>query len=377
MYRVLFDCRPVRSPISGVARYCIGVSQSLANSESLDLDLFVQAQGGNNEFLSLLPHSAQHVHSRIALNDRRIQNALLEFAPISRSSLLNKEYDILHETYFANLGSRRGASKVATIHDVIPLERPELFSKRNVFFSNRNFFRQVKEADCIIAVSEYTKNRILNFAPKAAERIVVIGNGVDPKIITQASSYIAPLESGDPLAQGQFVSHVGNIEPRKNLKTLAKAFDIAFPKGSGWRLVLAGRKNFEADRILAEIEGILGDRLLYLGPVTEKRKWQVISFASATAMTSEYEGFGIPIYESYAAETPVLIADNSSMSELAVRPEQLYPTFNAEALAYGFKQIDNDNDWVADSIKLGRAAVKEASWDKIASETKNVYNSLI
>lgn len=373
---ILFDCRPVRSPISGVARYCLGISNALAKTPEVTPHNFVQPEGGKNAFLHLLPtSSAPKVQSRIAPNDRRIQNALLEYAPISHPLLFGDRYDILHETYFADLGRRRGTRKISTIHDVIPIDRPELFSKRNVSFSTRNFYRQAREADIIISVSAYTKKRIVELVPHTEDRIVVIGNGVDPKIVY--GQEVAPLAADDRLAGRPFVGHVGNIEPRKNLVTLAKAFDLAFPTGSEWRLVLAGRHNFEAEKILAQIEKILGDRFVYLGPVTEERKWQVIAHAQAMAMPSEYEGFGIPIYESYAVNTPVMIADNSSMTELAMRPEQLFDTYDHEALAEGFRQIESAADWIAPSLEDGLQAVKRATWDLIAAETVKQYQRLV
>lgn len=374
MTKILFDCRPVRSPISGVARYCLGLSDALSVNKSLIIENFVQSQGDKNEFIELLPENIPIVHSRIAAKDRRVQNAILEFVPTMHPLLFGSGYDILHETYFADLGRRRGAQKISTIHDVIPLDRPQLFSKRNVAFSTRNFYRQAKESDIIISVSEYTKKRIIDLVPEAEDRVVVIGNGVDPKIVSGPE--VTPLAANDPLAGRPFISHVGNIEPRKNLVTLAKAFDLAFPRGSEWRLVLAGRHNFAAKEILNRIESILGDRLLYLGPVSEERKWQVIAHAQATAMPSEYEGFGIPIYESYAVKTPVMVADNSSMTELAMRPEQLFDTFDAEALADGFRQISAEADWVAASLEAGFATVKRATWDRIAATTCEQYNRL-
>jgi len=370
--RILFDCRPVRDPISGVARYCLGLSEALIRTYDLDIDLFVQAQGGTNRFLDLLPPGASQRQSTLFANRKIVQNALLEYLPFVEPMLIGGRHQVLHETYFANIGTRRGGAKIATIHDVIPLERPELFSKRLTTYSERNFYRQAREADAIIAVSEYTRQRILHYAPEAEGKISVIGNGVDSVIVNGPK--VTPLAARDPLAERPFVGFVGNIEPRKNLITLARGFDLAFPEGSDWRLVFAGRENFEAKPILEEIMRILGDRFLYLGPVSEERKWQVLAHARATAMTSEYEGFGIPIYESYAVSTPVMIADNSSMTELAVRPEQLFPTKDAEALSAGFQQIAYGADWVAESLNAGRAAVQKATWDHIAKETKAIYD---
>lgn len=371
---ILFDCRPVRDPISGVARYCLGVSEALMRTPGAPLELFVQDQGGANTFLSELSQGAVRRDARFFAEHRQVQNLLLEFVPRSAALLLGTGQHILHETYFANLGRFRRTRKVATIHDVIPLDRPELFSRRNAVFARRNFYRQVREADAIIAVSDYTRQRILDLAPEAEDRITVIGNGVNSVILNGPD--VAPLEPGDLLSERPFVCCVGNVEPRKNLVTLARGFDLAFPADSGWQLVLAGRKNFEAEPILAEITRLLGDRFTYLGPVSEARKWQVLAYAKATAMTAEYEGFGIPIYESYAVNTPVMIADNSSMSELAVRPEQLFETFNAEALAEGFRQIAAGADWVAPAVAAGRKRVAQATWDHVAAKTRKIYDQL-
>ncbi|MDA5093072.1 glycosyltransferase family 1 protein [Aliiroseovarius sp. KMU-50] len=374
MTRVLLDCRPVRDPISGVARYCLGLSEALTRLARQEFDHFVQTQRGKNSFVSLLPTSDTQISSRIFAGDRRIQNALLEYLPRLQSLLIPGQHDILHETYFANLGTRHGKPKLATIHDIIPLDRPEFFSRRNVIYSKRNFHRQAREADHIIAVSEFTRQRILDFYPEAENRISVIGNGVDASILNRPVAQ--RLKPDDTLAQRPFVGFVGNVEPRKNLVTMARGFDQAFPKGSGWQMVIAGRMNFDADRILTEITSILGDRFTYLGPVDEARKWQVLAHAQAVVMASEYEGFGIPIYEGYAVDTPVMIANNSSMTELAVTPQQLFPTFSPDALAEGLRAIADGADWVEHARKSGANRVASQSWDEVAMATSAIYEKL-
>lgn len=374
-HRVLFDSRPVRDPISGVARYCLGVSEALASLPHYDLDFFVQSQGGKNPFLGLLPSAGTQVEARLFKKDRRFQNAMLEYLPSTHGLLFKDAYDILHETYFADLGRSKNTRKVSTIHDVIPLDRPQLFSKRNVTYTKRNFHRQAIEADKIIAVSDFTRRRILDFYPNVDDKIVVIGNGVDQAIIDGPP--IRPLEDDDVLASRPFISFVGNVEPRKNLITMAKGFDAAFPAGSGWQMVIAGRKNYDAEAILTEITSVLGDRFCYLGPVDEDRKWQVMAHAHATVMSSEYEGFGIPIFESYAVKTPVLIADNTSMTELAVMPEQLFPTFSHEALAARLKDVLEDAAWVKPCINKGLERVRGHTWNAVAAQTADVYSQLV
>ncbi|MBN67821.1 MAG: hypothetical protein CME32_00890 [Gimesia sp.] len=227
---LLLDCRPVRAPLSGVARYCIGLSNALAQGLALELDLLVQTDGRDFQYVNHLPDGLKKVQGRYLSRFPFIQNGLLEYCPSLGRIMFGSGYRVTHETYFANMGSWRRAQKIATIHDVIPLERPELFSDRLVKYSLRNFFRQVEEADLLISVSEYTREKIIEYAPLADSKIIVIGNGVDESILSRSESNAF---QEDALLRGlSYFAFVGNIEPRKNLLTLAKAFDAAFPAPS-------------------------------------------------------------------------------------------------------------------------------------------------
>ncbi|MBN67820.1 MAG: hypothetical protein CME32_00885 [Gimesia sp.] len=142
-------------------------------------------------------------------------------------------------------------------------------------------------------------------------------------------------------------------------------------------MVIAGRKNHQGDLIINQLHHVLGERLIYLGPVSEERKWRILSNAEGLVMPSEYEGFGIPIYEGYAVGTPVLIADNSSMSELAARDEQLFDTFNVDQLRNALIEVAESSDWVQPAVRKGRSIVSSATWQKIAEKTKLVYKQLM
>lgn len=373
--RVLFDGRPIRDPISGVARYCLEMTEALASRPDISLRCFIQAQGGKNTALLNIDKNVTTVHSRLFSDSRRLQNTLLEFTPKIGARLVPGNFNLIHETYFANLGLHPRIPKVVTIHDVIPLERPQLFNRRNVFFSRRNFLRQATEADCLIAVSAYTKRKILELLPKVRCPIIVIGNGVSTEIESKFGEL--SISKTDPLHGRPFVLHVGNIEPRKNLVTIANAFAAAFRNNSEWRLVFAGKRNFDADRILDEVTKKLGEQFIYLGPVSEERKWVLTRNARVSVVASEYEGYGIPVVESYAVHTSVLIADNSALSELAVVSEQLFETFDVDGLAMRLRDIALGAPWSQAAKIAGAEMARGNSWDNVAEKTVQVYKTVL
>jgi len=50
--RVLFDGRPIREPLSGVARYCVSLSKALGDIQDIDVNVFVQNWKNKNIYIA-------------------------------------------------------------------------------------------------------------------------------------------------------------------------------------------------------------------------------------------------------------------------------------------------------------------------------------
>ncbi len=317
--KICIDGRPIRDPITGVASYVLNILNSFKSSK-IQLDVFIQSNNYKNKYLNIVDDfNAIYSH-----NNSFIENILTEFRVIPKD-LRSHSFDIVHETYFSNL-PLNSDYKISTIHDVIPIDFPEFYNFKNRFFSKRNFHRQVKESDLIITVSEYSKKRILEIS-NSNKKIEVVPLCISDIVFKNMNTHKSDKEN-------PFYLVIGNIEPRKNLITAAKAVKLFNHQSKQQtKLISVGREIYKSKELLLEVKELLGNNFEYKGFVSEEEKVQLIKTCEGLIMPSSYEGFGIPIIEGEIIGCPVYIAKNSSMTELAICEEQLFETYDFRSLA--------------------------------------------
>ncbi|RLT92292.1 glycosyltransferase family 4 protein [Ketobacter sp.] len=374
--KILFDGRPIRTPLSGVARYCANLSHHLSliarQENRAQIEVFCQDwKSRNTELQTIIANNDASFRCQDQINPK-LANILFEFFPSYAKHFHNKKFDIIHETYFANLGKKTKEKKVVTIHDVIPLDCPEYFNQKNSFFSKRNFYRQVKEADHIICVSEYTKLKVIEYSDYQGP-ISVIPCGVESPTAPTSESQAKTKDEKRTID----ILCLGNIEPRKNIVALASAVAILNKKSPDFRLIVAGYGNYRAAEIISESREILGDNLNYLGPISDTEKWRLLRNVDLFVFPSLYEGFGIPVIESYRAKCAPIFSNCSSLTELAVDERQLFDPRSPIDIAQTIDRFTHDAALKAQTIEKAQANLPKYSWPEIAQNVYNIYQALI
>src|SRR5690554_6805482 len=135
------------------------------------------------------------------------------------------------------IGLPKNVKSVVTIHDLIFMRYPELYS----FFDRKIHFWKfryaAKKADCVIAISEQTKRDIVEFLKINPEKIKVVYQGCADVFKENFSSEEKESVRKKFNLPEKFVLNVGTIEERKNALTIVKAIhDLDI------KLVLVGRK---------------------------------------------------------------------------------------------------------------------------------------
>jgi len=128
---------------------------------------------------------------------------------------------------------------------------------------------------------------------------------------------------------------------------------------------------------LADGRARLGSRFHFLGHVSEAEKWTLLKNPAIFVFPSLYEGFGIPVVEAYQAGCPVLLANNSSLTELAVDPHQLFASLSAAELKGRMEEVLAAASWVAPIITAGTASLSRYGWEKVAQDTAGVYRDVL
>lgn len=268
--------------------------------------------------------------------------------------------DIAHWTHPLPLAARHSLN-IYTLHDAIPLERPDLTAMHGP--RHRNLMRAVlKRADHLVTVSN------------AARTALIAALGLDPAHITTVYPAGAALAADPPphprFAPGSYFLHIGRLDRRKNLPRLIEAH-----RRSGTRrpLLLAGPDGDETTPLA--IDGV---RVIRLGWLPESELAALLAHARALLLPSLAEGFGLPIVEAMALGVPVLTADTGAPAEIAGGAGLLVDPTDTDAIAAGLARLDSGAENAAFAVagrQRARNFTLQAYADRLATLYRNVQDN--
>jgi glycosyltransferase involved in cell wall biosynthesis len=262
------------------------------------------------------------------------------------------------------------ARLVITVHD-LSFEYPEFRISKAPLYS-RDVQRAIQCADCIIAVSSFTRDELCRLYGVPEQRIRVVHEGV--RAAFWESPSIGERSEGHP-----YFLAVGKIEARKNLIELAEAVSqarrqFALPH----ELVLVGKQGHDGPKILEAIKRVDPDGAVvvrsFLSDVELRRLYQR---ATAMVYPSLYEGFGLPILEAMAAGTPVIAADTASIPEVVGDAAVVVTPGEPGRWAEALHRVATDEDLRRTMIEAGRRRARMFTWEKAAQETAAVYHEVL
>lgn len=266
---------------------------------------------------------------------------------------------------------------IVTIHDLTFFRFPETCAGWRARYQRLMVPLSVRKSARIITDSEAVRRDLIEVLGAPADKTRVVPLGVDAEFFHHCS---APEQEALCRRLGlalPFVLYVGTLEPRKNLPLLLRAFRNAVTEARlPHALVLAGRPGWGAAAVEAEIERCeLGDRVLRLGYVDGEDLPALYSAASAVALPSVYEGFGLTALEAMACEAPVLCSDRASLPEVVGDAARLIDASDEAAWTAALIETlgQGDPDERRERTARGRARALRFTWEETARQTRRVY----
>ncbi|MEK9151311.1 MAG: glycosyltransferase family 1 protein [Patescibacteria group bacterium] len=267
----------------------------------------------------------------------------------------------------------RGTEVTATIHDLAFKRYPETFPKSHLLKLNIMLDLALRRAEKLIAVSQSTKDDLLEFFPQLKEeKIKVIHHGFDGAFFGTRLSQEAVVQKlkSYKLQAKSYCLYVGALQPRKNLTRLIEAFDIAKKSTLEMKLVLAGEEAWLAEEILLAREQSAHKKdIILTGRVTFEDLRTLYQGARMFAFPSLYEGFGLPILEAFASGIPVLAASNSSLREVGGRAALYCHAESVPDIAEKLERLWDDEPLRKELVERGQKQLQHFSWDSCARET--------
>jgi glycosyltransferase involved in cell wall biosynthesis len=271
-----------------------------------------------------------------------------------------------------NTGPLAVSRQVCTIHDIIPIDRPEWFSAQFSAWYQWLLPKLVHRVQHIIAISDFTRRRLVQRLGVAPGKITVVWNGVDAQFNPQPEQAIEGMRAALGIRSPRYLLASGSRDPRKNLVRLLEAWERILPvMPEDLELVLIGRE--ESSLVFATAKASeIPERVRFAGYVKQEQLPALYSGALALVYPSLYEGFGLPPLEAMACGTPVVTSSTTSLPEVVGDAAVLVDPANTDAIAEGMMRIVDCANLRGELREAGLARAREITWDWSAKQTMRV-----
>lgn len=382
--KILVDAKPLLSSLTGVGRYAYEISQAL---DKCKFNPYF-----NYGFISqeiILPKRQDKLHAKDLFRKKTIDflkkiftffpvclktRARLVLKKINEYKLRKHKFDIYFQPNFIPLDINANFI-IVTIHDLAFIRYKEFHPKDRIEFFNKLFMKNIVKANKIITVSNFIKQEIIDTLKIKSEDIEVIYNGYDEKVFYKRDEVSKTNLMNELNLKKEFILFVGSIEPRKNLKTLIKAYNLLDKNlQDKFDLVIVGAKGWENSEIHDLIKQ--NSNIKFLGYIDDESLATLYSAATVFVYPSVYEGFGIPPLEAMACGCPVILSDIEVFREIYDSKAIFFDTLSEFDLKLKLTDLLNDKNEQIMLAECGLEFCKQFTWTKSAKAHSDLFLSL-
>lgn len=356
---------------TGVGRYVEGLVQGLSE---INEDCRISILLGSNQ-----ADFAQAMPMKFSVNISRTstEQSLLNFLRIQFIVPLTVLYNDINVLHVPNekLVLFKACPLVLTIHDIGDFRVARRTTLMRRLLRRITMPLVIRFADHIIAVSERTRQDLVEILHVDPNKISVIHEGVSEQILCKPSGK----EIEDVLKRfgigDDFVLFVGEISERKNIAVLLEAFrDVSEAMGRELRLVLAGKEGDSVDEIKRLVVAYkLSERVILTGHVSDRNLSVLYHSALCLVLPSKYEGFGLPVIEAMACGLPVLVSNTGSLPEVVMDAGLIVNCASAKPVSQALTKLLKDKELRIHLAAKGLERAKLFSWNNCALATLEVY----
>ncbi len=275
------------------------------------------------------------------------------------------------------LSLRSPVPQVPVFHDLAFEHFPQDVKKLEAWHYRRFFPRFARKASRIVTVSEASKADIIAHYAVDPVKIEIVSNATNEAF--QPSTEAQKRETRAKYSDGKPYFHcVGAIQPRKNLDRLIAAFDLFKAETqSEMKLVVVGRKAWNFEKVIHSYsQAKFKDDIVFTGFVSDAELVRVHGASTGLCYVPYFEGFGIPLVEAMACETPIITSNVSAMPGVVGDAALLVDPLDINSIANGMKTLANSPQLASLLVDKGRVRKRLYTWERSAEAVWNVLTTL-
>lgn len=301
---------------------------------------------------------------------RRIWNAV----PLPYETFFPSGADL--SVFFDYVVPPRISGKVmTTVHDMSPSRFPEFMQESNRRRIEGGLQRSIERCERLLTISEFSKREIVELLHYPADRIHVIYPAPSLK---PGTADFDELKARYGL-RDDYLLYVGNIEQRKNLSVLLRAFArLKKEAGIPHQLVLAGGTSWGSEEIIRQAEPMIASgQIVMTGYISSAEKNTLYEHAACFAFPSLYEGFGIPPLEAMHFGCPVICSTAGSLPEVVGDAAMIVEPQDELGLSEAIHSVLSDPSLAETLRRRGFARTKVFSWDHSAEQLMQLCEAVL
>ena len=283
-----------------------------------------------------------------------------------------EDFDVIHCHDWMTFGAGIQAKKKKNRPLVLHVHATEL-DRTGGHHVNQHVYdlekRGMNEADKVIAVSNFTKHKIMSHYGVAPEKIEVVHNAVD-----LSQHYYD--ESFEINKTDKVVLFLGRITLQKGPDYFVEAAKKVLDMEKNVKFIVAGTGDMESRMIERAAELGIADKILFAGFLNQDDVERAYKMADIYVMPSVSEPFGITALEAMKNKTPSIVSKQSGVSEVV-----------RHCLKVDFWDVNEISGKILALLKYGPlhetlkesgySEVKKFNWDVPAEKCIRIYNQLI
>lgn len=264
------------------------------------------------------------------------------------------------------LSLRSNVKQIGVIHDLNFLHHPKDVPWRFRQFYHYFFEKYAKKADKLLTVSHFSKRDIVTSYKLPEDKITVAWNGVSNAF--QPISEKEKQEVREKHTNGEsYFLFVGALHPRKNLKTLLKAFELYRKTNKEGKLLIVGENLFSTKKMNdRKINEVLKKEIHFTGHLPLEELARITASAMALVFVPYFEGFGIPLVEAMKCGTPVIAGNLTALPEVIDDAGILVNPMDANQIASEMERLKNNPALQQELREKGMQRASIFSWDTTA-----------
>lgn len=280
------------------------------------------------------------------------------------------DFDVIHAhdwmTYRAGILIKEKTGKPLVLHvHATEFDRGcGIGVNETVYGIEKNAF---EKSDCVIAVSNFTKEKIERNYGIESGKIRVVHNAIDCRGYGR---------NGTRQKDSKVVLYFGRLTMQKGPDYFLKAAKRVIDSGKDVTFIMAGTGDMLTRMIEMACEMSISNRVLFTGYLTEEDAKRIYGMADIYVMPSVSEPFGVTALEAAASGVPVIVSKSSGVSEV-VRNCMTVDFWDVEEMANKIISCISYDSLSSCMSENGLSEVSRMGWEAPAEKCIDIYSSLV